>query len=127
MRSAQNFSLAEIFYITQLQKLRTLAQKNIPPPKKGPLGGGEITRPLNPGMTWAAKTFPICNTEKLYYIGFRWLLGLSETKRVKILKHQYFGMPSESVQFAQMFFHENSENFLHFLMALRTAVFFCVM
>ena len=54
IRSAQNFSPAEIFYITQLQKLRILAQKNIPP-KKAPFfgGGGEITRPLNPGITWA--------------------------------------------------------------------------
>ena len=34
VRSAQNSSLAEIFYIAQLQKLRTLAQKNIPPPKR---------------------------------------------------------------------------------------------
>ena len=56
IRSGQNSSPAEIFYITQIQKLRILTQKNIPPPKKRPffLGGGlEITRPLNPGITWA--------------------------------------------------------------------------
>ena len=56
IRSAQNSSLAEIFYITQLQKLRILTQKNIPPPPKGPFfgrGGVEITRPLNLGITWA--------------------------------------------------------------------------
>ena len=58
IRSAQLSGLTEIFYITQIQKLRILTQKNIPPPpkKKGPLGGGgEITRPLNPSITWAGK------------------------------------------------------------------------
>ena len=57
IRSAQLSGPTEIFYITQIQKLRILTQKNIPPPKKKTLfflgGGGEITRPLNPSITWA--------------------------------------------------------------------------
>ena len=55
MRSAQLSGPTEIFYITPIQKLRILTQKkHTPPPKKGLfLGGGEITRPLNPGITWA--------------------------------------------------------------------------
>ena len=52
IRSAQNSSLAEIFYITQLQKLRILTQKNIPQKRAFFWGGGG---PLNPGITWAEK------------------------------------------------------------------------
>ena len=59
IRSAQLSGPTEIFYITQIQKLKILTQKNIPP-KKGPFfegvgGGGEITRPLNPSITWAGQ------------------------------------------------------------------------
>ena len=55
IKSAQLSGLTEIFHITQIQKLRILTQKNIPPPKKKRpfFGGVEITRPLNLGITWA--------------------------------------------------------------------------
>ena len=64
--SAQVSSLAKNFFIAQFQKLMILSQKNIPPPKKALFGRGlEITRPLNPSITWPEKekqqTF-ICNS-----------------------------------------------------------------
>ena len=54
IKSAQLSGPTEIFYITQIQKLRILTQKNIPPPpqKKALFF---FARPLNPGITWAEK------------------------------------------------------------------------
>ena len=70
IRSAQLSGPTEIFYITQIQKLRILTQKNIPPPppKKALFffggGGVEITRPLNPGINLGCIDTPCYRTCK---------------------------------------------------------------